>query len=66
MGTPGRSGKRCYPYPVAVGDAVPLQAFTREAYDRMRNAFYRRAEALGHRLNVSWRERRTILIRRVA
>lgn len=25
MGKPGRSGKRCYPYPVTVGDTVPFK-----------------------------------------
>lgn len=66
MGKPGRSGRRCYPYPVAVGDVIPLRVLTRDAYDRMRSAFYRRADQLGHTLSVSWHERRTATIRRVA
>lgn len=65
-GQPGRSGITRYPYPVTVGDVVPLQALTREAYHRLRSAAYKRAESLGHRLTIRWREGRTCLISRVA
>lgn len=66
MGKPGRSGIRRYPYPVTVGDVVPLRALTRDVYERMRNAAYRRADRLGHRLRVSWQRRMTVCIERVA
>ena len=61
-----RSGVPRYPYPVTIGDTVPLRIETREAYDRVRDAAYKRAERQGHRLEIAWQERRTVTIRRVA
>lgn len=61
-----RSGRPRYPYPVTVGDVVPLRITTAEAYDRVRNAAYKRAERQGHQIEISWQLRRTVTIRRVA
>ena len=61
-----RSGRLRYPYPVSIGDTIPLHIETREDYDRLRSAAYKRAERAGHQVEVAWLERRTVTVRRVA